>query len=281
MISVTGGHNNWWQLDLDVQPADTVLNWSFNHQTVKRMTIEEAAKYTIDIIANKYDNLYLLMSGGFDSEFVANVLYENKVPFTPLVGYAPSTNNYDYFYAMYWCKQRNIEPLTIQFDYNDIRLQKSYATICKKYQLVNDSYMVKALIEIIIERGGHTLLGETNLIHESKDHSWDDPIGEDLEVAAHSFAGSIYTNNKHPCEFFAYTPELLLALINGMDPLLNVPLAKTKLYNIPFRPKTWPIPALDVDTKEKIKKMLKVNDYPTSVTRLYRKSELISKLCKN
>jgi len=281
MISVAGGYNNWWQLDLDIKPVDTVLNWSFNHQTVKHMTIEEAAKYTVNIIANKYDNLHLLMSGGFDSEFVANMLYHNQIPFTPVVGVVSYTSNHDYFYAMHWCNTHNVNPLVVKFEVDDIDLQKDYATVCKKYGLINDVFTIKPLIDVVTSRSGNVLLGEVNLTSESWSHGWDDPIGEDLEIAAHSFFGSIYTNGTQPCEVLSYTPELLLALIKNLDTSLNNALAKTKLYDIEFRPKTWPVQTLSPEIKHRVQKICGVENYPKKVFNSCPRRELISKLCKN
>lgn len=281
MISVDSGFNNWWHVDLDVYNSGALFKWSFNHTSVKDMTVSDAAKYTAELIANKYDNLHLLMSGGVDSEFVADILYQHNIPFTPVVGCAPDNANQDYFFAMHWCQHRNIKPLVVEFKTDDIILQKSYATMCKKYGIINNSYVMKPLLDTVINRGGYALLGEANLTLEKPDSKWDDPVGEVLEITPQGLFGSIYTNGAHPCEFLAYTPELLLALIKNINPALNNPMAKTTMYNVPFRPKNWPSVMLTSGTKEKIQKICKVEQYPPHIHQFWKQSELISILDKS
>jgi hypothetical protein len=280
MISVDSGFNNWWHVDLDVSNSGATFDWSFNHTSVKDMTILDAAKYTAELIANKYDNLHLLMSGGLDSEFVASILYQHNIPFTPVIACAPDNHNQDYFFAMYWCRHRNITPLVIEFKTDELILKKYYAIMCKKYGILNNSYLTILLIDKIIERGGYALVGETNLTFETLGSKWDEPVGEILEITPHGLLASICTNGSHPGEFLAYTPELLLALIKNINPSLNNPMAKATLYNVPFRPKSWPSIMMNMDTQKSIQKICKVEQYPPFIHQCWKQSELISILNK-
>lgn len=281
MISIDGGLNGWWHLDLDIANKHSHFNWTFNHQSVQSLSFHDAADYTAGIIAKKYNNLHLLMSGGLDSECVADVLYRNNVPFVPVIGYITASNNQDYFYAMHWCDQHGTQPLMAEFEINDMRLQKAYAWVCKNYGIVNDTFFTKALIDLVTERQGHVLLGETNLTNESRTSGWDDPIGKIFDVTAHGLFGSIYTQGQHPAEFFAYTPELLLAMVTDVDTTINNALAKSRLYNVPFRPKTWPFSMLTKDIKLKIEKICLIEDFPKSVGQSWTQQELVELLKKN
>lgn len=278
MISVDGGHNNWWHLDVDIKEEDTQLLWNVNHGRAQSMSLEHAAKYTAELIANRYDNLHLAMSGGLDSEFVANVLYENHIPFTPVILGVPKSNNYDYFYALYWCQQRNLKPIVLIYDFDHIDLQKAYAYICKNYRITSNTYIFKVLYDEVTKRGGHILTGEGNLTCEYLYSTWDEPVGNQVQIWPETFFPSLFCRGAHPGELLSYTPEMVLALLKNLDTTVNNALAKTKLYNIPFRPKTWPIIALSQTTKQKIQKLTKVEMMQQHAQQCWSRTELMSVL---
>lgn len=281
MISIDGGLDKWWHLDFEINAEKTYFNWSFNHTSVRDLNLTEASDYTAELVAEKFDNLHLLMSGGLDSEFVADILYRNNIPFTPVIGYVRHSRNQDYFYAMHWCEQRGITPLAIEFVLNDLRLQKAASWVYQNYGITNDIFFVKALIDIVIDRQGHVLLGEATMTNEVSTSSWSDPIGEIFDITAHGLFGSIYTNGTHPAEFFSYTPELFLSLITEVDTTVNNALAKSRLYNVPFRPKTWPFVSVRSEFKNKIQQACKVQDFPAHVGQSWTKEELIALLKKH
>ena len=81
----------------------TPFNATFNIQSpVSTMSFNDAADYTANLIAHKYDNLHLCFSGGLDSEYVATVLCRNEIPFTPVILLTP--NNAEIWYAFKFCK---------------------------------------------------------------------------------------------------------------------------------------------------------------------------------
>lgn len=281
MISVDGGLDGWWHLDFDVNADNTYFNWTFNNCGLKDLSLTAAADYTAKLVAEKFDNLHLLMSGGLDSEFVADILHRNNVPFTPVIGFIPDSHNQDYFYAMHWCSQRGIKPLEVEFKINDFRLQKDHAWLCQHYGMTNEIFFVKALTDIVLDRNGHVLVGETTMSAETIDSKWEEPIGETFDITLHALFGSIYTQGTHPAEFFSYTPELFLSLITEIDTTLNNAVAKSRLYNVPFRPKTWPFVSLRDDVKSKIQKACKVEGFPNHVGQSWTREELVGLLTKH
>lgn len=281
MISVDGGLDGWWHVDFNISATDAYFNWTFNNKSLQDLSLDAAADYTAKLVADKFDNLHLLMSGGMDSEFVADILYRNDIPFTPVIGFIPYSRNQDYFYAMHWCDQRGIKPLAVEFDLNDVRLQKNHAWCCQNYGMTNDIFFVKALTDIVLDRNGHVLVGETTMSNETDTSKWDEPIGEVFDITLHALFASIYTQGSHPAEFFAYTPELFLSLITEIDTTLNNAVAKSRLYRVPFRPKTWPFVALRNDVKNKIQKACKVEGYPNHIGQSWTRQELVALLKKH
>jgi hypothetical protein len=278
MIIEKGGHQHWWQVKLDVPTS--FYKWEFNAVANKIMSVHAAADYTANLIAQKYNNLYLLMSGGIDSEYVAEVLYRNKIPFTPIIGTCSDSGDQSYFYAIHWCEQRSIQPLVIDYQLDDMRLQKAYAKAIKTFGITSRVYCVTALIDEVLDRNGHILLGDPNLILEKQNSKWDDPIGDLLDVGYHAFFGTMYTKGTHPCEFFSYTPELLLALIRQLDTQSNISVAKSKLYDLPLKIKTWPTSALTDGTRNKILKLCHALDKQNWLNDRWQQQELIKLLTR-
>lgn len=278
MTTLTGGHNNWWTLDYDFGATDPKYHLSFNRTASHRMSFIEAADYTAKIIGSRYQNLHLLMSGGLDSEFAAESLYRNHVPFVPVVGFVSNSNNYDYFYAMHWCQQRNIKPWTMEFVIDDMRLQTASAKVCRSLKIKDFSFLLAALIDEVKKVGGTILSGETSVTKDAPVDRWDRPVGDTMELASNGMFTSMYTQAQDPGEFLLYTPELLLAQVVELDTSLNNALAKSKLYNVPFRPKTWPPQLLHSETKHKIYKICQVEHIPVEICQQWDRQELINSL---
>ena len=90
------------------------------------------------------DNLPIIvtMSGGLDSELIAESLYQAKIPFKALIGklqieVATETiilNEHDYCYAEKWCKNHNIEIEYCGIDiFKDAKLLTEYAMSSKGF----------------------------------------------------------------------------------------------------------------------------------------------------
>jgi adenylyl- and sulfurtransferase ThiI len=59
------------------------------------------------------------LSGGLDSEFAANCLFDRGVNFTPIIMDIHS-NRIENWYAHYWCYEKRIKPLIITMNEKDV-----------------------------------------------------------------------------------------------------------------------------------------------------------------
>jgi hypothetical protein len=89
----------------------------FNQKADKIAPFDQVCDQTAQEIYNQHKNLYVALSGGCDSENVANTFYRNKIPFTPIILIYDNVNHQDQmlesWYAIQWCKKHNIEPWII------------------------------------------------------------------------------------------------------------------------------------------------------------------------
>lgn len=69
--------------------------------------------------ANKTGQLYLMYSGGVDSEHALSVFLDQGIDIIPVVvKLNPSYNTHDIKYALKYCQSKNIEPVIIDIDYD-------------------------------------------------------------------------------------------------------------------------------------------------------------------
>ena len=91
-----------FEIYLNPYSASTVVPW------------ETACNNVAHDIYESYKNIYLAMSGGIDSENVANTFYRLNIPFKPIIFQAGDLHDIDSWWALKWCKDRNIEPVVLQ-----------------------------------------------------------------------------------------------------------------------------------------------------------------------
>lgn len=230
------GHNNWLQISLE-KGSDTNITVPFHiayRALIKPVPFHEAADYTAKLIATKYSNLHLSLSGGLDSEYVAATLLRNNIEFTPVI-FSTRYNQEENWYAYKFCADNNITPMVL--DYTSF---ESFEMLLKK--LVEHTIELnvpfdQSTLPIIIadQCSGPLITGYGDAIRYST--SYNDPIGPILELEGHDFYLELKYGDAHPGAFFSYTPELFRALITGLNTNVSTQVAKAELYGLLPRPK--------------------------------------------
>ena len=98
--------NPWPVSEMDVYLCPT--------EPAKIISVNQAAKNVATDIAYNYNNLYVAMSGGIDSEFVAKTFLELGIPFTPIIFKVEDLNELDIWWAFKWCRENKIEPVVVE-----------------------------------------------------------------------------------------------------------------------------------------------------------------------
>lgn len=224
------GHNNWFSISLD--PPDLVLS----PYPFRDLSIQEAADHTVKVIVENYDNLYLGLSGGYDSEFIAVTLLRNNIPFTPLIFKDLYSRESDY--AIYFCKQHNLKPIIYEYNVVDPVFVKILSNIVKKLPGKD----VLAGINLFLASkaaalGGHLLNG---CGVSTADYPYPVPTGDSSEFILTDFYTELLFGDNHPGAFFTYTPEIFYSYSKNIQTNLSIQEAKAVLYNLNFRPKIKP-----------------------------------------
>lgn len=229
------GLDNWLAINIKLGQNNNQipLKVTFEHTSPVDLCFETASNSAALDIANKHDNLHLCLSGGMDSEYVASVLIRNKIKFTPVVCLINKISKIEAWWAFHFCKQHNIVPLV--FDYSTsidqlIKLMLNHSLRLKSP--LNLGFLPNAIADLI--GGGKLITGGGALLHNSKSYS--EPLGDILEIEEHDYYFDII-NPTHPGAFFTYTPNMFFSMIYSIDRTVNSQVAKSKLYNVPFRSK--------------------------------------------
>jgi hypothetical protein len=231
------GHNGWASINLE---RDNLVNitapFEFTTTAVPvAMTFTKAADYTAQLIATKYTNLHLCLSGGLDSEFVAKVLVRNSIPFTPVIvaaDYVDAEN----WYAYKFCQDNKLTPLVLDFAGKEkhIELVKMLIAHAHKHCLPFDRSLIVNVVATLLPEA-HIITGYGDPVHVSS--TFYEPIGPLVELTDHDYFLDVEYGTKHPGAFFSYTPELFASLIKELDITKNSQMAKAELYGILCRSK--------------------------------------------
>lgn len=167
----------------------------------------------------------ILLSGGIDSEFVARIFLEKKIPFTAKVIEFPNNENYfDIKLAYEFCESHNIKYEKISLDYKKwlnsnecfdlIEQYKFFEPFqlfdIKKWLLCNGDFAIFGLGDVFLQSHGD--------LHVSNDCSWDIKVYS-LEDGAFTKAWDWQKINNVPgCyRFLKYTPEQYSSVILDND----------------------------------------------------------------
>jgi hypothetical protein len=225
-------HNNWYEHNLfdRLHTPFTDLVCKFNPVKFKYMDFYSAAIFTANIIANKYDNILIGLSGGIDSEFVVKLFHDQKLPFKPIIIKTPF-NITELEYAFHLCKNLNLDPIVLECNavefmnvYKKLIAEKLQGTgINSTYSVIACHYAYKHNSLFLI--GDHFLGGNIDKIETIEASEWD------------FYCNVLYGDQS--LNFFKYTPELSYAMFKEIDGS-RLAEYKHRLYKCDFRPKINP-----------------------------------------
>ena len=246
MVNV--GYQNWLQTNLTVGSMDNVttpFNATFNIESpVSTMSFNDAADYTANLIAHKYTNLHLCFSGGLDSEYVAAVLCRNEIPFTPVILLTP--NNAEIWYAFKFCKFNNLTPVVFDFSSKTGLTNNFSQILLNAYQIAStlklpiEEALISNIVSKLLPDSSATVITGCGEPLRMSDH-FNDPMGDVFEIWDRDCYLNLEYGDRHPGAFFTFTPEIFKAMITDIDCTLNSQLAKSKLYNLSERAKSYSV----------------------------------------
>ena len=229
--------DNWLTTNLKERFANKDLDFDvyFKPYAFKKMSLWDASSYTIKRIADKYENLFVSLSGGYDSEFVLKVCIDNKVPVTPII-VITNFNEVETSLALNFCKVNNIEPIVVKpTDREIIKLWYEYVYVIQGRGR-HSSPILKSL-QIAEQHNGWLLTGDCPPTSDEHIDELDRPMHNSFHLAEWDFYASELFG--HPGGLLGYSVECMYAFLNELDTNLSTQKAKSKLYGLNFRNKSY------------------------------------------
>lgn len=239
------GKNNWVQLTYDGLPqrlSRESFQIDFTGTTNRVISFQQACAESAHEIHDAYGKIHISLSGGCDSECVANSFYNAQIPFTPVIISLGDQNYHDIRFALRWCEKRNIQPVVLEFTLDQWigELSKTQAKI--KNRMWWGLHNVW-LADWVKEHNSHLLTGccDLQLLPE---HTLQSDYPElNRNYRGHyvqwecDYAVDQYDPGYHPNGFFVWKPEMILAFLNARDPEWSNEEAKWYVYEVQPRPK--------------------------------------------
>lgn len=207
------GNGPTWHVDVD--PPKRKVGTYF----------EETLLATEYVNANKEGKLYLLFSGGLDSQYIFNVLIHLGIEFIPVIirlrgaYYYMDYNFHETKQAFEKCRQYQIEPMVVQFDFDEFVRSGEICRIAEECRI--GSYMIPATMKIaeqLGKSGGFVLMGNDPpyMKYNKERDIWQ---LEELETI-HSILNFFRIRQVPGCPFLpSYTAEMMLAFL--LDPTMQ------------------------------------------------------------
>lgn len=194
---------------------DPPNNKSTNYHIVTKSIVEE-------IYSTRQGKLYLMYSGGIDSEYILSIFLDLKINVTPvIVRLKPDYNDHDIKYAFDFCQSKKLNPLIVDIDFDLFVTSGKILDIAKEYHIAAyqfpGTFYAMAQLDGTIITGNH---GPPHLFLEQSTNTWH---VEEIEPY-HTVIKFFEKNKIHGCPFLlVYTPEQYLSFLEHpvMQDLVN------------------------------------------------------------
>jgi hypothetical protein len=195
------GRGASWDVEVDL-PHNTFDN--YHNECIRTAEI---------IWSKKQGKLYLMYSGGIDSEYVLSVLLSKGMDVTPvLIKLNPGYNNHDLEYAFKYCQSKGITPLVVDIDFDHFVKSGKIFDIAKRME--SSVYHYAATASVVGSLDGTVLMGhgEPYINLNTKTNQWD-VVRNQYEFAMLKY----YSDNGilGTPEFLSYTSEQYFSFLSN------------------------------------------------------------------
>lgn len=184
----------------------------------------EAQKAAEEIYSLRQGKVYMMYSGGVDSEFALSIFLSLGMDITPvIIKLNPNYNDHDITYAYEFCKSKNITPITIDIDFDNFVKSGLMLDYAKKYK--SKKYHVGSTMHGISKLDG-TILGgncEPYINHNMETDTWNYQWCEyEFSIANYYIENNVYGTPNFNC----WSSGMMLSYLNDQR---IVELANNKL----------------------------------------------------
>lgn len=218
--------NDWLEYNNDIFTLD-----------FSQLEIKSKNECIDEILRNQnLDNIYVPMSGGIDSEFVAQTLFDRGINFTPiLVDYV--SNGAELWFARHWCYTHKITPAVLFVTAEEMKTK--FAELAYKHR-INFLTAIEFYIEEYVSNLGGRIISSSSEPFQREDNISDTletKVNPNLKFTLCEYAMETTFGEKHLVNFLTHTPSMLYNLLANIDYDMPIQEALCKYYELTPRPK--------------------------------------------
>lgn len=230
--------NHWLRHNLSQRNENNKLPFqvkfdftTFTHKSFR----EESEKVCLELNEKYGDKLFLSFSGGADSEYIFKLFLELNLPITPVI-VSCRYNQFDIKRAFDYCANQNVKPIVLEYgdEFLNIADEKIYSK-----GFLSPIGMCPLLVYDFVKNDGGIVItgqGEPLPITDQKNRT---DIRRNIHFYEFEYYLDVYSNYQQPAPFFCYNQSIFYSYMKEIDTSMDLEEAKCKLYNIPYRRKTY------------------------------------------
>lgn len=217
MVTVT--HNNHFKFGYNnghFNKRESLSDsWTTSYGTITkdRWVFRDECKNTARIIDQTTDKpIFVAMSGGHDSEVVANSFLSQGIQITPVIArYNDGMNDYDTTNAFKWCEYKGITPRIFDIDVLGFWESQYAIDMALEFNCISPQFLIyMQIIEKINSLGGFPVFGSAECYLENNalpTHMFE------REKVASMYRYCIDMNISSAIGFFQYTPDIMYSFL--------------------------------------------------------------------
>lgn len=232
--------DNWLKYSFGGLPKrfkHEVLEVEFTQKAKVLLPLDQAARQTAIEIYEKYEDVYVAMSGGADSEYVAKSFKEAGVPFKAITMTSRQNLSAGEWYVDKFCRENDIELIKLEVSAEEL-IEFGKQTILRIRGISWCAATVNLVANEVQRRGGYMVTGAIPSYYPDRDLGIDkaEPGFRDNYRGFMFDEGDFYielvTPNYHPWAFFYWSPEMLASLVNAWDTTKTGEENKAQVFNL-------------------------------------------------
>ena len=164
------------------------------------------------VYQSRQGKLYLMYSGGVDSEYVLNLFLSLGIEIIPvIIKLKPHYNEHDVKYAFDFCQSKNLKPIIIDLDFDNFVKSGQIVDIAREFKI--GAYQLPTTFSCLNQLDGSVVMGSHGPPHMTLDQKSNIWMVDEIEPL-HTVLNYFEKNNIHGCPFFlVHTAEQYLSFL--------------------------------------------------------------------
>jgi len=165
-----------------------------------------------EVYQNKQGKLYLMYSGGVDSEYILNLFISLGIDVIPvIIKLNPFYNDYDVKYAFDFCESKKLKPIIVDLDFDHFVSSGRIVDIAEEFKI--GAYQLPSTFACLDQLDGTVVMGSHGPPHMTLDHSNNTWLVDEIEPL-HTVLQYFKKNKIYGCPYFlVHTPEQYLSFL--------------------------------------------------------------------